>query len=56
MDHNEKHSNTRELIQQYIQSLNEQELLILNLAKQHLKTSFDIEKSIGFIEWKNKQI
>lgn len=40
------------LIEQYLKSLNEQELLILNLAKQHLGTSFDIEKSIGFIEWK----
>ena len=35
-------------------SLNEQEVLILNLAKRHLKTSFDIEKSIGFIKWKKK--
>ena len=42
------------LIEQYLKSLNEQELLILNLAKQHLKTSFDIEKSIGFIEWNKK--
>jgi hypothetical protein len=39
------------LIEQYLDSLNEQELLILNLVKRHLKTSFDIEKSIGFIVW-----
>lgn len=43
------------IIQKYINSLNEQEVLILNLAKQHLNTSFDIKKSIGFIEWKKKQ-
>jgi hypothetical protein len=43
------------IIQKYINSLNEQELLVLNLAKQHLNTSFDIKKSIGFIEWKKKQ-
>jgi hypothetical protein len=43
------------LIEKYLDSLNEQEVLILNLAKRHLKTSFDIEKSIGFIEWLKKQ-
>lgn len=40
------------LVDEYIKTLNEQELLILNLAKQHLGSSFDIEKSIGFIVWK----
>ena len=54
MDNIVKQSKNSKLIKKYINSLNEQELLILNLAKQHLKTSFDIEKSIGFIEWKNK--
>jgi hypothetical protein len=43
-----------ELVKKYIKSLDQQELLIFNLAKQHLKTSFDIEKSIGFIKWKKK--
>lgn len=41
-----------DLVEKYLKTLNEQEILILNLAKEHLKTSFNIEKSIGFIEWK----
>ena len=44
-----------ELINEYIEQLNEQEQLILNIAINHLKSSFDIKKSIGFMEWKNKK-
>tara|TARA_B110001450_G_C17668024_1_gene500589 strand:- start:5110 stop:5334 length:225 start_codon:yes stop_codon:yes gene_type:complete len=40
------------LINLYISQLNDTELIIYNIAKQHLETSFDISKSIGFIEWK----
>ena len=43
-----------ELINKYIQQLTEQEQLVLEIAKNHLKSSFDIKKSIGFMEWKNK--
>jgi hypothetical protein len=48
---------TQDIINEYINNLNEQELIVLNIAKTQLETSFDISKSIGFIEWiKNKQI
>lgn len=42
-------------IENYIQSLDELEAKTFEIAKSHLGTSFNIKKSIGFIEWKNKQ-
>jgi hypothetical protein len=42
------------LIEEYIKSLSEHELIILNFAKSHLNSLFDIEKTIGFLEWKSK--
>ena len=42
-------------IQEYLNSLNEQERKTLEIAKDHLGTSFNIRKSIGYITWKNKQ-
>ena len=47
--------NMEELINEYIQQLTEQEQLILEIAKNHLESSFDIRKSMGFMEWKNKR-
>jgi len=50
--------NIQILIEEYIESLNEIEKIVLEIAKEHLETSFCIEKSIGFIKWyeeKNKK-
>jgi len=45
----------KEKIEQYISQLNNQEKIVLKIATEHLKSSFDIEKSIGFKNWqKNK--
>jgi hypothetical protein len=44
--------NESTLITQYINTLNEKELHGYNIAKEHLGMSFQIEKSIGFINWK----
>ena len=44
--------NESTLIAQYINTLNEKELHGYNIAKEHLGMSFQIEKSIGFINWK----
>tara|TARA_Y100001937_G_C6916498_1_gene239836 strand:- start:16 stop:210 length:195 start_codon:yes stop_codon:yes gene_type:complete len=42
-------------IEAYISELSEQEKLVMKIAQEHLETSFDITKSIGFQEWqKNK--
>jgi hypothetical protein len=42
-------------IDDYITQLSPQEKLVLKIAQEHLASSFNIEKSIGFIAWKNKQ-
>lgn len=44
-----------ELITAYINSLSEQEKKTLQIAYDHLESSFDIYKSIGFLTWKEKQ-
>lgn len=41
-------------IEQYISQLNNQEKIVLKIATEHLKSSFDIEKSIGFKNWIKK--
>ena len=43
------------LIEQYIKSLSEKEYQAYMIAKSHLGSSFDLEKSIGFLEWKKAQ-
>jgi hypothetical protein len=37
---------------EYIKSLSEREYKALMIAKEHLGSSFDLTKSIGFIAWK----
>lgn len=44
------------MIEKYIDQLNEQEKIVLNIAKEHLQSSFDISKSIGFQEWLKTQL
>lgn len=36
----------------FIKSLNENQLKAMEIAKKHLKTSFDLQKSIGFKKFK----
>ncbi len=36
----------------YIASLSEKEMVAYEIAKTHLKSTFSLEKSNGFIEWK----
>jgi hypothetical protein len=43
-------------IDAYIAQLSEMEKKVLNIASTHLETSFNIVKSIGFQEWKKKQL
>ena len=40
-----------ELIEKYIAQLTPSQLIVYNIAKTNLETSFSIEKSIGFIEF-----
>ena len=39
---------------EYVNQLSEQERIVLEIAREHLGSSFDIRKSIGFIDWKEK--
>ena len=45
---------TNDNIQNYIEQLNDIERLILKTAENQLDSSFDISKSIGFLEWCKK--
>ena len=42
----------KELHMLYISQMSVQERKAYEIAKEHLETSFNIEKSIGFIKWK----
>lgn len=44
------------LLQMYLECLNEKEKMAYNIAKSHLGSSFSLEKSNGFIEWKKTEI
>ena len=44
-----------DLIQKYIETFTVEEKIAYEIAKSHLKTSFDIKKSIGFLEFINNQ-
>lgn len=47
--------NKKELVEEYLQSLNEKELLACKLAEKLLGMSFQLEKSLGFIQWYEKK-
>jgi hypothetical protein len=51
----EKH-NIYELTLEYVKSMSEKELKAYHIAKEHLGDSFQLEKSIGFLDWlKNRK-
>lgn len=52
MNKEEESVNIKKLIELYIQSLNEKELKAYIIAKSHLSSSFAVEKSVGFLKWK----
>jgi hypothetical protein len=39
---------------EYINSMNEKEQIAYKIAKEHLGSSFNLEKSIGFQKWLKK--
>lgn len=47
---------TPEDIDAYIQQLTTMEKKVLNIAKEHLETSFSLENSIGFKKWYKEKI
>ena len=51
-----KKQESKELHMLYISQMSVQERKAYEIAKEHLETSFNIDKSIGFIEWKKSII
>jgi hypothetical protein len=41
--------------ERYISQLTPQEQIVLKIAQEHLETSFDLERSIGYIQWLKTQ-
>jgi len=42
-------------IQGYLESMSEKDRIAYNIAKEHLGSSFTVEKSVGFLRWKKTQ-
>ena len=47
--------NLEKLISEYINQLDELEKIALEVAKEQLESSFSIEKSIGFLKWRENK-
>jgi hypothetical protein len=47
----EQKVNLQDLIDEYLRSLDEMELIAYNIAKSHLGTLFSVEKSNHYLEW-----
>ena len=45
---------SKEIIDRYLASLNEIEKIAMKIAEEDLGSSFNIEKSIGFLKWLKK--
>lgn len=45
----------KDLIQEYTNNLSIDEKIVMTIAEKQLQSSFSIEKSIGFLEWKNNK-
>lgn len=39
------------LMEEYLQTLSEKEMKSYEIAKEHLGSSFQLEKSVGFLKW-----
>ena len=46
---------SEELVEEYIKQLTPIQKNTLDIAKDHLKTSFNIQKSNGYKEWSSKK-
>jgi len=46
---------SKSLIEMYINSMSNKDHLAYTIAKEHLGTSFTVEKSVGYLRWLSKQ-
>jgi hypothetical protein len=42
-------------IKEYINTLSDKQKKAMNIAKDHLQSSFNISKSVGYVEYKKKK-
>jgi hypothetical protein len=54
MENQTSTENEEIFLQQYLNTLDEKEILAYNIAKEHLGMSFQLEKSIGYLDWKTQ--
>lgn len=47
--------NLEEEMKKYLETLSEREYKAYEIAKDHLGMSFQLEKSLGFLEWFKKE-
>jgi len=47
--------NNMSLTEMYIKSMSPKDHLAYTIAKEHLGTSFTVEKSVGYLRWLSKQ-
>jgi hypothetical protein len=52
MDAIQQRKHLATLIEIYLNTLNEKEMRAYVIAKEHLGSSFDLSKSVGFIQWR----
>jgi len=45
----------QESILKYLEQLGDKERIAYSIAKEHLGTSFNVVKSVGYITWKKEQ-
>ena len=53
-DNDKKEITIEDLKKNYINSMDEKEKVAFKIAKEHLGSSFNLEKSIGFQKWLKK--
>ena len=45
----------QESVLKYLEQLGDKERIAYSIAKEHLGTSFNVVKSVGYITWKKEQ-
>lgn len=44
------------LLDEYIASMTDMEKMVMEIAREHLESSFCLEKSVGFISWYREKL
>ncbi len=45
----------QDMVQEYVDTLNEDDMVALEIAVSNLGSSFDITKCCGYVKWKSQQ-